>query len=234
MPFAAGGGGPTCGTSTTCWNPSDKSGLIGLTTTNFANDTATQNSATQTTWASVRGTNSPAKTAGRWHIEFSLAALDAIGGIMVGFADSTLPLAGMCGATAGGISVMSQRAPDQMQFYVNGAGVGSPHPVTVAVGDRWALEVDIPNKLVWVQSFTHNQGNWTDAASGFTGVPGTSGGTVATFTTTAATNPGIMPCFSGYNNAGVADTVIMYTKLGQFSVTPTTSGTGNFLAWDAG
>lgn len=216
---SSGGGG-----TAVAWNPSDKDTAITLSTTNYTNDTATQSGASAA-WRSVRGTNSPAKTLGKWHIEFLIQAMDGANGVIMGVADGSSSLTNYCGSDAHAISVQVQVAGTPIiDVYYNGGATSYSAPF-IHNNDRIAVEIDIPNKLFWANDLTGGISatptGWTDNAGGFTGDPtnSTSGG--GTSFGSLVTTGGVMPCFSGDDNT-TADTVTLFPTSAGFIGTPST------------
>ena len=201
----------------TSWNPSDANASITLSTTNFTNDTAS--SAAGAAFAAVRGTNSPAKTNGKWHIEFQIKAFSGNYWI-VGFADSSDSLSIFCGQSVDGVGAQNSALDSLMILYAGASNVFFAN--TPNVNDIIALEVDIPNTLLWVENVTQATG-WTNSTGGFTGNPGAGigGFAVPSLTTTG----GVMPCWSG----GSGNAVIMFTTASSLSG----AVSSGFSAWES-
>jgi hypothetical protein len=62
-----------------------------VSATDYTNDTATLTAtgADINTWRSIRTTNAPAKTSGKWHFEVTVAAYDGEGGWATGIANGS-------------------------------------------------------------------------------------------------------------------------------------------------
>jgi hypothetical protein len=202
----------------TIWNPADNGGGLTLSGGNLTAAASTSNSL----WESVRSTNSPAKTAGKWHAEFTVGSSTLDQTWVVGIADSSATLSGQhVGETAHGVV-----------YSINASGAGTDviqnnvptsYTATNAVGDVIALEIDIGNSLIWFQNVTKASG-WTDGSGGFTGNPGAGTGGTAFTATTAG---GIMLAFGGFNYGGGSPTCTLNTTT---AVGTVSSG---FLVWDA-
>lgn len=206
----------------TTWNPSDNSNLTLSNGNLTANDETTQSN-----WQSIRSTNSPGKTSGKWHIEFSASGSSGISGNWaIAFADSSEPLTNSNIGTSGthALYFVLSGSNGQIHVFQNSVELNS-YTLTWANGDVFAMEIDVTNALVWLQDVTQASG-WTNSAlTNFTGNPATGvGGT----SITAASTGGIMALFSGF---------FLGTNVVICTVNPTTATTAvssGFTIWDAG
>src|SRR4029077_18298772 len=98
----------------TTWNPSDNSDAI-LTNNNLT--AAFQTSVT--TWHSVRSTNSPAKTTGKWHWEITINSVDANNGFGTGIMDGTASVNNYAGSDSHGIMLDPVPTLSRMDVFQN-------------------------------------------------------------------------------------------------------------------
>lgn len=206
----------------TGWNTADNGG--GLTLSNGTPPLQAAAATNNSTWESVRSTNSPAKTSGKWHAECKIITSTLDQTWMFGIADGSATLAGAhIGASAHGIGFDVGKSGTSTQIYQGGSVIFSLTIATV-INDVIAIEIDIPNALIWFQNVTRGTG-WTDNLGGFTGTPsaGTSGKGIAF---TATVSAGIMLGFSGYNYGTSSPTGLLNTAS---AVGPVSSG---FTIWD--
>jgi len=198
----------------TTWNPSDLGANITLSNGNL---TAAFGSGAYT---SVRSTNSPAKTTGKWHAEFTIN-VDIGDNPLVGIMDGSANLSSYAGNDphGSGMDLVLSVANDVYVF--NGGTAMHPFPFTPAQGDVIALEVDIDNGLGWWQDVTQGTG-WTNSDLTMTGNPGAGTGGIAF---TASPTGGIMLAGSGWDNMATIT----------LNPGPTFSGTvsSGFSPWDA-
>lgn len=202
----------------TTWNPIDNSDA-----TLSGGDLVATFQTTVSTWHSVRSTNSPAKTSGQYHAEVTMTSVDADGGWLFGVADSSATLTSYCGSDTHGIGCQAYNfSGGQLLVWLNGAF--TTYNAVMNAGNVIAVEVDVPNKLVWFQNVTTATG-WTDGAGGFTGNP--AAGTGGTSFASISTGGGLMLMGSGYFGSGIADTLTLNPG-------PTFVGTvsSGFSSWD--
>lgn len=197
------------------WNPLDKAPNITLSNGNLT----ASDSATGTGYSVVRATNTPAKTTGKRHFEFTAT----VGFTYVGVANGSTSLSAELSTDTNSIAVnLGGSGPALFTKY---NGIFTTYSVSgFAQTDTIAIELDLNNKLLWVEDVTANSG-WSNGAGGFGGNPGSgTGGT--SFSSTSLTG-GMMPAVSFYEDRSASVTA-------NFGATPF-AGTvsSGFVSWQS-
>jgi hypothetical protein len=207
---AGGGGGQSA------WNPSDANAAITLSTTNFTNDTATQNSA-GSSFRSVRGTKSYATgTANKKIFALFPSSVDTANGWLGGLDNGAGSLTSYVGSGVHSYGVENNSAGDYQDGGGATTGSGTCTGLNLAQGQFLYLAINFNNGHLFCSKDCIT---WANSGS-----PDGDTGFVATLSSAT-----YLPMWTGFDNGGFqADAAIIntLTSLGGCTNVSTFSGWG--------
>lgn len=208
------------------WNSADMYAGVALSTTAHPNDTAAVSSGSSgqavRTLNAVTHTNG--STADKYHVEVQIVSQTVGGGWAFGGADSTQSLSAYVGQSGGHSFCIRNVTLGNIYAQQTGNFTYS-WGTAYSVGDWFAMEIDLWNKMYWWKNITKATGWAGNTGNDYTRDP-TSGTDGAPFSaSTVLTN--VMLIWSGAGNGGT-DKIILRTSAADF----TSAVSSGYRAWD--